>query len=219
MNKKVERLAKQYKKYIKLYRKEDERAEELEETLWETINSDLNLSEEEIRFLASHLLPGEMDDITNDFIGFLVRSPEFKNTNVFTLDNFGDALLELKMEAICIGSPYKFSALSDDSENITFDNFWAKVNGASPNFTNVDIDYILAMVYSGKAVAPGSVDMEEVSRGILNGIKKAKYDYKSYFEDAGREALQGLGIKQNKPAQKQYTWNPPEGWDSTKNWH
>lgn len=198
MRKEVERLAKQYKKYIKLYRKEDERAEDLEETLWEAINSDLSLTTEEIMFLASHLLPGEMDDLTNDFIGFLVRSPEFKNTNVFILDNFGDALLELKMEAICIGSPYKFSVLSDNSENIALDNFWMKVNEVSPNFTNVDIDYILAMVHSGKAVAPDSVDMEEVSKGISDAIKKNKYRYKSYFEDAGLEALQELGINSGK---------------------
>lgn len=198
MQKEVERLAKQYKKYIKLYRKEDEQAEDLEETLWETINSDLALTKEEIMFLASHLLPGEMDDLTNDFIGFLVRSPEFKNTNVFTLDNFGDALLELKMEAICIGSPYKFSALSNNTENIAFDNFWTQVNEVSPNFTNVDIDYILAMVYSGEAVAPDSVDMEEVSKGIADAIKKTKYRYSPTSKTQGWKHCRNLGLIQER---------------------
>lgn len=218
MKKEVENLAKKYKKYIRLYRKEDTNLGGLEENLWQTINSDLNLKADEIVFLASHLPPGEVDDITNDFIGFLVRSSEFKNADVFSLVNFGDALLELKSEAIFAGNKYQFSSSKDADGEVNFDNFWSKVEVSSSGFGNIDIDYTLAMISTGKVEDTTKVDLEKIKSNIKNSIVKNRYEYLYYFEYEGLEALAAIGLHPKKKPQKQYVWNPPKDWDPTKNW-
>lgn len=217
MEKSVEILAKKYLKYIDLYKKESPKCSLYESEVWGIIGSDLSLGGEEILFLASKLPQGEIDDLTNDFMGFLVKSPNFKKTNIFSLKNFGDPLLDLKSEAILAGNKYKFSSMKDDEE-ISLENFWSKVESASSDFINIDIDYMLAMISTGKVDEPTNVDLEKIKSNIKDSIAKNKYKYLYYFEYEGLEALAAIGLHPKKKAQKQYVWDPPKDWDPTKNW-
>jgi hypothetical protein len=217
VRKEVLSLYKKYNKFIDFYKKDDPRAESYEESIWNAINSKLELQEDEIIYIARTFPSGELDDLTDDLIALMVKSSYFKNTNVFDLKNFGDPLLELKSEAILAGNQYQFSQLEKDTSPINFENFWDKMQEASPNFTNLDIDYILAMLNTGKFEEINKLEVKKINLTIKKAIDKNHYQYLSYFTEQGLDALEKLDLyKRQVTGKKKLKFIPPKNYDPFK---
>lgn len=142
-----------------------------------------DLSDKDAFYLASNLSKSDLDGIGTSLSGLIQSSPNWPTKNYLYIDNFSDAMTELKHDVIYLGGfQYDFTGLGNKNISISSVNYEKEIFKIKNGISVLDLQFILALYLSKSKEEVGDNVIKHLMPIIQDCITKNKINKKNFDE-------------------------------------
>lgn len=142
-----------------------------------------SLNDKEAFYLASHLSKSDLDGIGTSLCGLIQSAPNWPTKNYLYIDNFSDAMTELKHDAISLGGfHYDFTGSGNKGISISVSNHETEIFKIKNEISVLDLQFILALYLSKSKKEIGDNVIKHLMPIIQNCIVENKISKQNFDE-------------------------------------